>query len=79
MSTRNYFFERTTFFACLVGSGLNDIFQVKAPFSIFIKSLFRLEAETLASFTAEKREVSYAIGPLVLILLFLSLLLLKCH
>ena len=52
------FFEKITSFTCLVGSGLNDIFQLKAQSHIFTKSLFSLEPETLALFTPEKREVS---------------------
>ena len=59
MST-NVFFEKITSFACLVGFGLNDIFQLKDPSRIFIKSLFSLEAETLVLFTTEKRQVSSA-------------------
>ena len=54
------FFEKTTSFACLVGSGLNNIFQLKAQSHIFTKSLFRLEVERLALFTTEKREGSPA-------------------
>ena len=57
---RIYLFEIIKSFACLVGSGLNDIFQLKAQSRIFTKSLFSLEAETLALFTTEKREVSSA-------------------
>ena len=61
MTIRNYFFfEKITSFACLVGSGLNEVFQLKAQSRIFIKSLFSLEAETLAIFTTEKREISSA-------------------
>ena len=60
MSTRNYFFEKTTSFASLVGPGSNDIFQLKAQSRSFTKSQFRLEEETLALFTTEKREVSSA-------------------
>ena len=52
--------EKITSFACLAGSGLNDIFQLKAQARIFTKSLFSLEKETLALFTTEKREVSSA-------------------
>ena len=54
------FFEKITSFTCLVGSGLNDIFQLKAQSCIFTKSLFSLEAETLALFTTEKSKVSSA-------------------
>ena len=57
MSTK-IFFEKITPFTCLVGSGLNYIFQLKAQSCIFTKSLFSLEAETLALFTTQKREVS---------------------
>ena len=59
MSSRKFFVvvEKITSSACLVGSGLNHIFQLKAQFPIFIKSLFSLEAETLTLFTNEKREV----------------------
>ena len=60
MSIRNFFFEKITFFACLVGSELNDIFQLKAQSRIFTKSLFSLEAEILALFTTEKTNVSSA-------------------
>ena len=61
MSTRNYlFFEKITSLACLVVLGLNDIFQLKAQSRIFTKSLFSLDAEALALFTNDKREVSYA-------------------
>ena len=55
-----FFFEKITSFACLVGSGLNDIFELKTQSRIFTKSLFSLEAETLALFTTEKRGVSSA-------------------
>ena len=58
MSKRSYFFEKITSFACLVVSGLNDIFQLKAQSRIFTKPLFSLEAETMALFTTEKSEVS---------------------
>ena len=54
------FFEKITSFACVVESGLNDIFQLKAQSRIFTKSLFSLKAETLALFTTKKREVSSA-------------------
>ena len=40
MSTRNYLFWKITSFACLLGSGLNSIFQLKAQSRIFTKSLF---------------------------------------
>ena len=60
MSTKNFFFKKITFFACLVESGLNDIFQSKAQAHIFTNSLFSLEAERLALFITEKREVSSA-------------------
>ena len=62
MSTKNFFFffEKITSFACLAGSELNDIFQLKARARIFTKSLFSLEIKTLALFTTEKREVSSA-------------------
>ena len=52
--------EKLTSFACLVGSVLNDIFQLKAQSRIFTKSLFGLKAETLALFTTYKKEVSSA-------------------
>ena len=39
------FFEKITSFACVVESGLNDIFQLKAQSHIFTKSLFSLEVE----------------------------------
>ena len=55
------FFEKITSSACLVGYGLNDIFQLKAQSRIFTKSLFSLETETLALFTTEKKVVSSAI------------------
>ena len=45
-------------FSCFVGTGSNDIFQLKVQSLVFTKSLFRLEAETLALFTTGKREVS---------------------
>ena len=54
------FFEKITSFTCLVGSGLNDIFQLKAQSHIFSKSLFSLEADALALFKTEKREVPSA-------------------
>ena len=64
MSTKIFFvfcfFQEITFFAHLVGSGLNKLFQLKTQSCIFAKSLFNLEAETLALFTTEKREVSSA-------------------
>ena len=60
MNTSNYFFEKIISCACVVGSGLHDIFQFKAQSRIFTKSLFGLEAETLTLLTNEKREVSYA-------------------
>ena len=55
-----FFFERITSFACLVGPGLNDIFQLKAQSRIFSKSSFILQVEILALFTTEKRELSSA-------------------
>ena len=55
-----FFFEKITSFACLVGSGLNDIFQLKAQSRILTKSLVSLEGETLVLLTTEKREVSSA-------------------
>ena len=61
MSTKNFFFvEKAASFTCLVGSVLNGIFQLKSQSRIFIKSLFRLETETLTLFTTEKRGVSSA-------------------
>ena len=54
-----FFFEKTTSLACLVRSGLNDIFD-NAQSRIFTKPLFRLEVESLGLFTTEKREVSSA-------------------
>ena len=39
---------------------LNGIFQLKAQSRIFTQPFFSLEAETLALFTTEKREVSSA-------------------
>ena len=57
-----FFFEKTTSFACLVRSGLNDIFQLKALSRIFTKSLFGLNAEILALFTTEKGEVSLTLA-----------------
>ena len=62
MSTDNFFFGKVNSSACLVGSGLNDIFQLKVQSRIFIKSLFSVEAETLALFTTEKRENSLTIS-----------------
>ena len=53
-------FEKITSFACLVGFGLNDIFQLKGQSRIFTKSLFSLEAERLLLFTTEKRQASSA-------------------
>ena len=55
-----FFVEKAASFTCLVGSVLNGIFQLKSQSRIFIKSLFRLETETLTLFTTEKREVSSA-------------------
>ena len=55
-----FFFEKITSFACLVGYGLNDIFQMKAQSRIFTKSLFSLEAEIVALHTTENREASSA-------------------
>ena len=60
MSKRNFFFEEITSFVCLVGSGLNDIFQLKAQSRVLTKSLVSLEGETLVLLTTEKREVSSA-------------------
>ena len=42
---RIFFLQKIISFACLVGSGLNDIFHLKALSRIFTKSLFSLEAE----------------------------------
>ena len=59
MSTRNhFFFEKITSFTSLVGPELKNVFQSKVQSRIFTKSLLSLEAETLASFTSEKRKVS---------------------
>ena len=55
-----FFFEKITSFACLVGSGLKDMFQLKVKSRIFTKLLFSSEAETLAVFTTKKRKVSSA-------------------
>ena len=57
MSTNNFFFKKIISFICLVGSGLNDIIQLKAQSRIFTKSLFSLEAETLAYL--QLRKVKY--------------------
>ena len=54
------FYEKMTSFTCLVGHGLNGIFQLNAQSSIFTKSLLSLKAEKLALFATEKREVSSA-------------------
>ena len=40
-------FGKTTSFACLLGSALKNIFQLKAQSRIFTKSLFRLEVENI--------------------------------
>ena len=58
ISNNFFFFFKITLFACLVGSQLSDIFQLKVQSRIFTKSLFSLQAETLALFTTEKRELS---------------------
>ena len=58
MSAKNFFKKNTASFFCLVGSGLNDIFQLKAQSPVSTKLLFSLEAESLSLFTTEKREVS---------------------
>ena len=50
------FFRIITSIAYLVGSGLNDIFQLKAQSHIFTKSLFSLEAETLALLQLRKEK-----------------------
>ena len=52
MSTSNYFLfkKKITCLVCLVGSDLNEIFQLKAQSCIFTKSLFSLEAEAQALF-----------------------------
>ena len=54
---QDIFLEKITSFACLVGSGLNENFHLKAQSP---KLLFSLEAETLRLFTNEKSEVSPA-------------------
>ena len=50
------FFWKISFFVCLGGSILNKIFQFKSQSCIF--QLLTLEAETMALFRTEKREVS---------------------
>ena len=60
MSTRIIFLEKITSFAGLLGSGLNEVLQLKAQSCIFTKSLFSLDAETLALFTTEEKEISSA-------------------
>ena len=49
--------EKKSLFRFFSRIWLNNIFQLKVQSRIFTKSLFRLEAETLALFTTEKREV----------------------
>ena len=61
MSTKILFlFEKITYFAYLIQSWLNGIFEFQVGSRIFTKSLFSLEAETLALFTSEKGEISSA-------------------
>ena len=40
--------EKTISSACLVGSGLKDVFQWKSQARVFTQSLHELEVETLA-------------------------------
>ena len=61
MSTRNFFIvEKAT--SCLFSRvRVKQHFPIESPISlIFMKSIFRLEAETLVLFATEKREVSSA-------------------
>ena len=52
--------EKTTSWACLVTSGLNDIFHWYAQLEILIKSSFSCNDDRLISWTTEKIEVSSA-------------------
>ena len=54
------FLENTTSWACLLRSGLKDIFHLKAHSDIFCRSLFSSFAEMLLSFTTENSDVSSA-------------------
>ena len=49
-----------TFCACLVISGLNNIFQLKANSDIFLRSSFNKFADSVALYTVENNEVSSA-------------------
>ena len=50
------FLENITSWACLLTSGLNDIFHLCAHSDIFCRSLFNTSAEVLLICTAENRE-----------------------
>ena len=52
--------EKTTSWACLVTSGLNDIFHWYAWLEILIKSSFSCKDDRLVSWTTEKIEVTSA-------------------
>ena len=46
--------------ACLVTSGLNNIFQLKAHSDIFLRSSFNKFEDSIALYTVENNEVSSA-------------------
>ena len=52
--------EKTTSWACLMGSGLKLIFHWKAQLFILVKSWFHLFADECLSFITEKSDVSSA-------------------
>ena len=55
-----FFLEKITSWACILWSGLNDIFYWWAQLEIFSKSLFSGSVERLTFFIEEKTDVSSA-------------------
>ena len=52
--------EKSISTACLLGSGLNDIFHWEAKFSITLRSEFNSKADNVGLVTIENKEVSSA-------------------
>ena len=52
--------EKMTSCACLVISGLNNIFQLKAHSDIFLTSSFNKSGDSVALYTVKNNEVSSA-------------------
>ena len=63
------FLENITSRACLLISGLNDIFHLCAHSDIFCRSLFNTSAEVLLLCTTENRKASSAKSFIVLCIL----------